>query len=168
MKGENTVKITSAAFSEGASIPAKYTADGDDLSPPLAWTGVPGAKSYAIICDDPDAPSPRKPAAKPWVHWVLLNIPAERRELPEGVQRTHEPPALDQVRQGKNSWGADNIGYRGPAPPPGSGKHRYFFRLFALDKTLDLSADATKDELMDAMSGHILATGQLHGVYERP
>jgi Raf kinase inhibitor-like YbhB/YbcL family protein len=102
------------------------------------------------------------------VHWVLFNIPAERQELPEGVQRTHQPPALSQVRQGSNSWGADNIGYRGPAPPAGSGKHRYFFRLFALDKTLDLAAGATKDELMDAMSGHILATGQLYGVYERP
>jgi Raf kinase inhibitor-like YbhB/YbcL family protein len=146
------MQVTSAAFQEGATIPTQYTGDGKDLSPPLSWTGVPqGTKSLALICDDPDAPRGT------WVHWVLFNIPSDQKELageklPGGA------------RQGKNDFG--NIGYGGPAPPKGK-PHRYFFKLYALDTTLDLPAGATKAQLEAAMKGHILAEGQIMGTYQR-
>jgi Raf kinase inhibitor-like YbhB/YbcL family protein len=134
----------------------------------LAWAEVPAAtKSLALVCDDPDAPSPRKPAPDPWVHWVIFNIPADAARLPSGVKRKREPDEIPGARQGVNSWPSDNVGYRGPAPPPGSGKHRYFFKLYALDSVLELKAGATKQQLLAAMKGHVLAEGQLIGTYER-
>lgn len=167
-KTVKVMKLTSSGFEDGARLDAKYTVEGQDLSPPLAWSDVPaGTKSFALVCDDPDAPSPRRPAADPWVHWVLFNLASDVTQLPPGIPRTPEPSELPGAKQGRNSWPSDNVGYRGPAPPPGSGPHRYFFKLYALDAVLDLDAGATKGQLLDAMSGHVLAQGQLIGVYER-
>jgi Raf kinase inhibitor-like YbhB/YbcL family protein len=160
--------LQSSEFENGARLDAKYTVEGADISPPLAWSKAPtGTMSFALICEDPDAPSPRKPAAEPWVHWIIFNISNEHSELPPRMGRELEPPALPGARQGKNSWPDDNVGYRGPAPPPGSGTHRYFFKLYALDTMLDLAAGATKRQLLDAMSGHVLAQGELIGTYHR-
>jgi Raf kinase inhibitor-like YbhB/YbcL family protein len=164
----NMMKLVSSAFENGTNIDKKHTAEGEDVSPPLSWTGVPtGTKSLALICDDPDAPSPQKPAAEPWVHWILFNIRPDISRLPPGIQRKRAPDEIPGARQGVNSWSNDNLGYRGPAPPPGSGSHRYFFKLYALDSELDLNAGASKRQLLEAMTGHILAEGQLIGVYER-
>ncbi len=157
-KGGKTMKIqvTSTAFEEGGMIPKQHTCDGKDISPPLAWTSIPeGTKSLALICDDPDAP------VGTWVHWVLFNLPADVKELPENV-----PPkkTLDNdAKQGKNDF--RKIGYGGPCPPGGT--HRYYFKLYALDTVLDAKADMTKKELLKAMEGHILAEGQLMGRYKR-
>jgi Raf kinase inhibitor-like YbhB/YbcL family protein len=158
------IQITSRAFGEGASIPKQYTGEGADRSPPLAWQGIPdGTRQLALICDDPDAPTP-----EPWVHWVLYNIPPDTRELPEGVAGTlhlNEPPG---AIQGKNSWPSGRtIGYRGPMPPPGHGVHRYFFKLYALDVELDLKPGAAKSELVEATKGHVLDQGTLIGTYAR-
>lgn len=162
------MQLTSSVFESNARISSTYTVKGDDVSPPLSWTDVPeGTQSLALICDDPDAPSPKRPAAEPWVHWVIYNISPSTSELPAGVPRTPKPDGIAGARQGVNSWTSDNIGYRGPAPPPGSGQHRYFFKLYALDVVLDLDAGATKKQLVKAMSGHILTEGELIGVYER-
>lgn len=152
-----TIQLTSAAFNEGDTIPRQYTADGKDVSPPLRWTDPPaGTKSFALICDDPDAPRGT------WVHWVLFNLPADRRTLDEAVPT--QPELADGVRQGKNDF--RKIGYGGPAPPAGK-PHRYFFHLYALDTVLDLAAGATKDQLVAAMKGHTLAGGDLMGRYGR-
>jgi hypothetical protein len=162
------MKLTSSGFEDGAKLDAKYTVEGQDISPPLSWSEVPsGTKSCALICDDPDAPNPLRPAAEPWVHWVIFNIPTDRSELSQGIGRALRPDELPGARQGKNSWPSNNVGYRGPAPPPGSGRHRYIFRIYALDAILELKAGATKQQLLEAMSGHILAEGQLVGIYER-
>ena len=162
------MKLTSSGFENGAKLDAKYTVEGQDISPPLSWSEAPsGTKSFALICDDPDAPSPRRPAAEPWVHWVIFNIPAERSELSQGIGNKLQPDEVPAARQGVNSWPSDNVGYRGPAPPPGSGQHRYFFKLYALDSILESHAGATKQQLLEAMSGHVLAEGQLVGIYER-
>ena len=151
------ITLTSSAFADGGAIPTRYTGDGEDVSPPLAWSAVPPeTKSLALIGDDPDAPGGT------WVHWVIFNLPAETGELPEAV-----PPdevLADGSRQGRNDFG--HLGYRGPAPPPGRA-HRYFFKLYALDTVLDLEAGATKAQLLAAMQGHILAAGQLMGRYKR-
>jgi Raf kinase inhibitor-like YbhB/YbcL family protein len=151
------IELTSPAFSEGADIPKQFTGDGADQSPRLQWSEPPaGTKSLALICDDPDAPRGT------WVHWVLYNLPADARELGEGVPTTD---ALSNgAKQGKNDFG--KIGYGGPAPPKGK-PHRYFFKLYALDTTLTLPAGATKDQVIAAMKGHILADGQLMGKYSR-
>jgi hypothetical protein len=152
-----SIEVTSTAFKAGETIPKQYTGDGADRSPPLCWSEPPsGTKSLAMICDDPDAPRGT------WVHWVLFNLPAQARELEEGVP-TKETLG-NGSKQGNNDFG--NIGYGGPAPPKGK-PHRYFFKLYALDAALDLSAGATKAELEQAMKGHILAEGQLMGNYER-
>jgi len=157
-KGGKTmeIKITSAAFEEGGMIPEKYTCDGMDISPPLAWTSIPdGTKTLALICDDPDAP------VGTWVHWAVFNIPVSIEEMPEGV-----PPERDLesgAKQGMNDF--RKIGYGGPCPP--SGTHRYYFKFYALDIELDLEAGATKAQLLKAMEGHILAEGQLMGRYKR-
>lgn len=162
------MKLTSSAFQEGTKIDARHTTEGDDISPPLAWTDVPqGTHSLALICDDPDAPSPQRPATEPWVHWVIFNIPADVSGLPQGISREPESGQVPGARQGVNSWPNDNVGYRGPAPPPGSGQHRYFFKLYALDTVLELDAGATRQQMVEAMAGHILGEGQLMGVYER-
>jgi len=146
------MKLTSTAFSEGGMIPKQYAYKDKNLSPPLAWSDVPpGTKSFALICDDPDAP--RK---DPWVHWVIFNIPADRRELPEGVKAEKIG-----AKQGTNDY--KEIGYGGPAPP--SGTHRYYFKLYALDTMLDLKEGATKQELEAAMNGHVLAKAELMGKF---
>jgi Raf kinase inhibitor-like YbhB/YbcL family protein len=151
------IELSSTAFGDGANIPKQYTGDGKDVSPPLRWSDPPPeTKSFALICDDPDAPRGT------WVHWVLFNLPAEERQLEEAVPAQKE---LDKgVKQGKNDFG--KIGYGGPAPPPGK-SHRYFFKLYALDTALDLAPGATKDQLLAAMKGHVLAEGQLMGRYGR-
>jgi len=150
------MKLTSSAFGEGEMIPRRYSCDGDDLSPPLAWTGAPaGAKALALICDDPDAP------AGTWVHWVLFNLPADLAQLPEGqpAAQTLENGAI----HGTNSW--RRVGYGGPCPP--SGTHRYFFKLYALDGPLTLGSRATARDVQAAMKGHVLAEAQLMGRYKR-
>jgi len=148
--------VTSTAFDHGGMIPPKYTADGPDISPPLAWTDVPdGTKSIALVCDDPDAPMGT------WVHWLLWNIPPEVTSLDENV-----PPDKDLAdgsRQGTTDF--RRVGYGGPAPP--SGVHRYFFKVYALDAMLDLPAGAKKPDLEKAMANHILAQGELIGKYTR-
>lgn len=154
--GKMEIKISSPAFADGGLIPSKYTCDGADISPPLQWeTVLEGTKSIALICDDPDAP------VGTWVHWVLFNLPAETKELAENIPSDKTLP--DGARQGNNDW--HRIGYGGPCPPGGT--HRYFFKLYALDITLDLSAGATKAQLLGAMEGHILGQGQLVGKYKR-
>jgi len=165
---ETTMQLK-GPFQEGALIDQRFTGEGPDRSPPLQWSGTPpGTVSLAIVCDDPDAPSPRRPASTPWVHWVIYNIPPSQTELPEGMPRDAEPQEVPGARQGSNSWDRDNVGYRGPLPPPGSGPHRYFFRIYALDTLLHLKpAQATKTALLKAMQGHILAEDALMGRYER-
>lgn len=152
-----TIELTSPAFPAGGTIPKPHTGDGTDRSPPLHWSAPPeGTKSLALICDDPDAPRGN------WVHWVLFNLPATARELDEGVPTTE---VLDSgAKQGKTDFG--KVGYGGPAPPKGK-PHRYFFKLYALDVTLDLPAGATKAQLVEAMKGHILAEGEVMGNYGR-
>jgi Raf kinase inhibitor-like YbhB/YbcL family protein len=155
--GAMTIKLTSVAFEEGNPIPAKHTGQGDDVSPALQWAGVPaGAKSIALICDDPDAP------AGTWVHWVIWNIPADATGLPEAVPQKVE--LKDGSKQGMNDF--RQTGYGGPMPPPGKA-HHYFFKVYALDLQPDLKHGATKGKLLDAMKGHILAEGQLMGTYQR-
>jgi Raf kinase inhibitor-like YbhB/YbcL family protein len=152
-----TIELSSTAFAEGATIPKKYTGDGQDVSPPLRWAEPPQAtKSFALICDDPDAP------VGTWVHWVLYNLPADRRELPEAVPA--EKTLAGGARQGKNDF--KTLGYGGPAPPKGK-PHRYYFKLYALDTALDLDAGASKSQVVAAMKGHVLAEGQLTGLYGR-
>ena len=150
------IKITSSAFQDGGLIPAKYTCDGADVSPPLQWDAVPeGTKSIALICDDPDAPMGT------FVHWVLFNLPAETRQLAEKVPPDKTLPS--GARQGTSDFG--RVGYGGPCPP--SGTHRYFFKIYALDTKLDLPAGARKGDLLKAMQGHILGQGQIIGKYKR-
>jgi Raf kinase inhibitor-like YbhB/YbcL family protein len=152
--------ITSPAFSQGHEIPSHFTCEGADLSPALAWSGAPaGTKSFALIVDDPDAPDPAAPKMT-WVHWVLYNLPTDSRGLPEAVEPANLPPG---TREGKNDW--KRTGYGGPCPPVG--RHRYFFKLFALDDVLpDLKA-ATKAELEKAMQGHVLENAELLGLYQK-
>ena len=159
-----SITLTSTAFSAGEPIPKRHTGDGEDLSPPLAWENVPeGTKEFALLCDDPDAPTP-----KPWVHWVVYKIPADLRSLPEGVATK---PVLDSpagALQGHNSWtSASQFGYRGPQPPKGHGTHHYHFKLYALNAPLDIPPQADKLALVEAMTGHVLAQGELVGTYER-
>ncbi len=150
------IKIKSPAFVPGGKIPGKYTCDGMDISPPLAWTSGPeGTKTFALICDDPDAPMGT------WVHWVLFNLPADIIELRENVPPERE--LENGAKQGMNDF--RKIGYGGPCPPGGT--HRYYFKLYALDTEINLEAGATKSELLKAVEGHILAEGQLMGKYER-
>lgn len=150
------IKVTSTAFEEGGMIPKKYTCDDVDISPPLSWTSVPDStKSFALICDDPDAPMGT------WVHWVLFNLPPEVKELSGNVPPKNE--LENGGKQGRNDFG--KIGYGGPCPPGGT--HRYYFKLYALDTVLDLEAGITKAELLSALEGHILAEGQLMGRYQR-
>lgn len=156
-EGGMVLTVSSPVFQEGGKIPTKYTCQGQDVSPPLAWGEPPvGTQSFALIMDDPDAPG------GVFTHWVLFNIPSESRQLPEAV------PAQAQLSsgalQGKNDFG--RVGYGGPCPPPGR-PHRYRFTLYALDELLDLKAGASKKQVLGAMPGYILAQGQLVGTYER-
>jgi Raf kinase inhibitor-like YbhB/YbcL family protein len=151
------IQLTSPAFVYGNRVPDVYTCEGDDVSPPLHWTGCPvDARSLALVCDDPDAPRGT------WVHWVLFNLPREAVELAEGVPTVPELPS--GARQGRNDSG--RIGYMGPCPPPGK-PHRYFFRLYALDILLSLQPGITKPELEAAIDQHILGQGTLMGTYQR-
>jgi Raf kinase inhibitor-like YbhB/YbcL family protein len=156
--------INSPAFAAGKRIPVRHTGDGDDVSPPLSWSGVPdGTREFALICDDPDAPTD-----EPWVHWVIYGIPGETRALPEGVPPDRQLESPVAAVQGKNSWSSGRtVGYRGPAPPKGHGTHHYHFKLYALDAKLALKPGAEKAALLKAMAGHVLAEGELIGTYER-
>ena len=150
------LEITSSAFSGGEMIPTRYTCDGPDISPDLAWSGVPEtARSLALICDDPDAPMGT------WVHWVLFNIPAGAGGLP--AQTPSDATLENGARHGTNDF--RKLGYGGPCPPGGT--HRYFFKLYALDTALNLASGISKARLLEAMEGHILAEGQLMGKYSR-
>ena len=159
-----SIDLTSKAFFPGTEIPKKYTEDGNDVSPALAWKDAPDETAeFALICIDPDAPS-----AEPWVHWLLYKIPAEVRELPEGLPGDAQVGSPRGALQGLNSWKSGyTIGYRGPAPPRGRGVHHYHFRIYALDALLKLPAKADKHALLKAMKGHILAEGELVGTYQR-
>jgi Raf kinase inhibitor-like YbhB/YbcL family protein len=149
----------SSMFVDGGTIPAVHTCDGADTSPPLTWSELPtGTQSLALIVDDPDAPDPAAPK-RTWVHWVLYNVPPSAGRLPEGASRQLPPGA----RQGRNDWG--NAAYGGPCPP--IGRHRYFFKLYALDAALPDLGQPTKAELEHAMQGHVLAQAQLIGCYAR-
>jgi Raf kinase inhibitor-like YbhB/YbcL family protein len=153
---KRALDVRSSAFKEGGAMPARYTCEGLDISPPLTWSSVPnGTRSSALIVDDPDAPRGA------FVHWVIYNLPPDTQRLPGDVpnQRTLPSGAL----QGMN--GAGSIGYTGPCPP--NGTHRYFFKVYALDTELDLGARATKEEVVSAMEGHDLAEGRLLGTYQR-
>jgi len=153
--GKAEFAITSPAFAEGAEIPVKYTDDSQNVSPPLDWSrGPSGTASFALIMDDLDAGN--------FTHWVIYNLPPDARGLPEAVPRDEK---LDRrALQGKN--GGRKIGYFGPSPPKGS-PHRYCFTLYALDKSLDLAAGASKEQVLQAMDGHVLAQSQLTGIYQR-
>ena len=155
-----TLVITSPVFPHEGAIPAVHTCEGDDRSPALEWSGVPaGAQSLALIVDDPDAPDPKAPKMT-YVHWVLYNIPRESTGLPEGVGQRALPAG---TREGRNDW--KRTGYGGPCPP--IGRHRYFFKLYALDTTLPDLGPATKRELEVAMQGHVVAQATLMGTYEK-
>ena len=151
------LQITSPAFSEGHPIPAKYSCEGSDISPPLKWTNAPAStKSFALIADDPDAP------VGTWVHWVLYDLPPNTTELPEDVAKAQV--ISNGAKQGLNSW--PRLGYGGPCPPPGK-PHRYFFKLYAVDTMLNLKPGATKKDVEAAIKGHVLAEGRLMGTYQR-
>ena len=148
--------LNSTAFAEGQKIGSKYTCDGMNASPPLSWSGFPGeTKAFALICDDPDAPMGT------WVHWVLYDIPPAVTELPENLP--HGNSLSLGGTQGTTDFG--KIGYGGPCPPRGT--HKYIFKLYALDGELGLAAGATKEQLLDAMEGHVLAEAELMGRYRR-
>jgi Raf kinase inhibitor-like YbhB/YbcL family protein len=148
------LSVTSQAFKNMQPLPGRYGCDGDDISPPLSWSGIPAeAASIALICDDPDAPR----AA--WVHWVAYDLPPTCKGLPEGVEKSKTLSTGGS--QGKNDF--QKIGYDGPCPPGGT--HRYFFKVYALDTPLKLPPGKTRHEVEKAMKGHILAQGEIVGTY---
>jgi Raf kinase inhibitor-like YbhB/YbcL family protein len=152
--------LRSPSFAPNGSIPTKYTCEGDDVSPPLEWSDAPaGTKSFALIADDPDAPDPKAPKVT-WVHWVVYNLPAAVGPLPEGAAASALPAG---ARQGLNDW--KRPGYGGPCPP--IGRHRYFFKLYALDSVLPDLGPATKAQLEQAMQGHVLGKAELIGTYQK-
>ncbi|MGA9853035.1 MAG: YbhB/YbcL family Raf kinase inhibitor-like protein [Gammaproteobacteria bacterium] len=152
--------ITSSAYQDHGEMPSRFTCDGQDISPPLTWSGAPaGTKSFAFVMDDPDAPDPAAPKIT-WVHWVLYDIPANTPALPEGGSK-HLPAG---TREGVNDW--KRTGYGGPCPP--IGRHRYFHKLYALDTVLRDLHSPTKAQLEAALRGHILAETQLVGTYQHP
>lgn len=156
-KGRMDLEITNDIFNEGEIIPDKYTCSGEDISPPLNWSDVPeAAQSLALICDDPDAPG------QTWVHWVIYNIPVDSDSLNENVPT--DKKLKNGILQGENDFG--QIGYGGPCPPPGPA-HRYLFKLYALDKKVDLSPGASKEDLLDTMEGHIIAQDKLMGKFSK-
>jgi len=151
--------ITSTAFEAGQEIPAQYTCDGKDISPPLQWADAPtGTQSLVLIVDDPDAPDPEAPKLT-WVHWILYNLPPDSIGLPEAIQREKLP---SEVLHGTNNW--ERTGYGGPCPP--IGRHRYFFKLYALDSVLPDLGFPNKDTLLENMQGHVLAETELMGTYQ--
>ena len=147
------LSLWSSSFINGGLIPVQFTADGDNISPSLEWGCSFEAESFALICEDPDAP------AGTWVHWVVYNIPGESRMLEEGIPAAEQQE--DGTLQGENSWG--DIGYSGPAPP--SGKHRYIFTLYALEGQLHLAPGATAFELREAIEGQVIEKAELMGEY---
>ena len=153
-----SLTLTSDAFVNGQSIPAKYACTGRNISPALAWNDPPGGtQSFALIVDDPDAPMGT------WVHWVLYNIPAGARSLQEDLPVTGKNVDPEAIFVGRNSAG--KIGYDGPCPP--SGTHRYYFKLYALDTLISLLPGATKEQVLKEMEGHILAQGELMGTFSK-
>jgi hypothetical protein len=152
------MKISSTDFTDQGSIPPNFTCEGANISPALSWTEIPkAAKSLVLAVDDPDAP------IGTWVHWIAYNIPIDAKGLPAGVPTLESLP--HGALQGRNSF--RKIGYGGPCPPPGHGAHRYFFRLYALDKILDIRPGSNRKELDDAMKGHIVSRAELMGRFER-
>jgi Raf kinase inhibitor-like YbhB/YbcL family protein len=157
---EMIFNIATPAFDHGQAIPARFTCQGEDVSPPLQWEGIPeGSRSLVLIVDDPDAPDPQAPKMT-WVHWVLYNIPPEAKGLPEGV---HGPQLPAGTAEGLNDW--KRPGYGGPCPP--IGRHRYFFKLYALQKTLEGLHHPTKAQVEAAMQGHVIAQTELMGTYQK-
>jgi Raf kinase inhibitor-like YbhB/YbcL family protein len=155
-----TFRLESPSFAHGGEIPRQYTCEGEDVSPELRWSDVPeGTKSLALIVDDPDAPDPKAPKLT-WVHWVLYDLPPAAAGLPESVSDSALP---EGTRQGKNDWGV--TGYGGPCPP--IGRHRYFFKLYALNRMLGDLGEPKKAELLKAMEGRVVGEVQLMGVYEK-
>lgn len=156
-KGRSTMQLTSSAFTAGGDIPRKYTCEGGDVSPQLSWSNAPaGTKAFALIADDPDAP------AGTWVHWVIYDLPADTKELAEGVATTET--LTNGAKQGANDF--RKVGYGGPCPPPGL-PHRYFFKLYALDAPTGLNPRATKQQLLEAIKGHTLGEAEVMGRYKR-
>jgi Raf kinase inhibitor-like YbhB/YbcL family protein len=152
--------LSSPSFRNNQPMPAKHSCEGEDASPALKWDGAPaGTKSFALICDDPDAPGGT------WVHWVIYGMGVSTTELPERVVKTDTVAALGGVKQGMNDFG--NSGYGGPCPPRGHGIHHYHFRLYALDAELNLAPRVKRHQLDAAMKGHILAQTELVGTYQR-
>jgi Raf kinase inhibitor-like YbhB/YbcL family protein len=152
--------LESSAFDNGSEIPSRYTCEGEDVSPPLVWSGVPEtARSLVLIVDDPDAPDPKAPK-RTWIHWVLYNIPPDVPGLPEGIVPAKLPPGM---KEGLNDWNRN--GYGGPCPP--IGRHRYFHKLYALDTVLDEMSTPTKANVEAAMKGHVIAQTELMGTYRK-
>lgn len=152
--------LESTVFTHGDEIPSKYCCDGSDISPPLKWQGLPEqTRSLVLIVDDPDAPDPKAPKMT-WVHWILYNIPPESTALPEAATSATLPPGTGQ---GLNDW--QRATYGGPCPP--IGQHRYFFKLYALDRLVNLTGKPTKVEVEAAMEGHVLAQAELIGTYQK-
>jgi hypothetical protein len=150
------IQLTSTAFTQGNPIPTVYTCNGKNISPPLAWSTPPsGTQGFSLIVDDPDAPGAT------WIHWVIYNLPSGKTSLDEGILPLAR--LSDGSLNGKNSWG--KLGYGGPCPP--SGTHRYFFKLYALDRPLSLSPGLSAAQLVQAMQGHILDTAELMGTYRK-
>lgn len=157
----NNFKLSSPAFDDGGDIPAMHTCDGENISPPLTWSGIPdGAKTLALIVEDPDAPDPAAPK-RVFTHWVLYNIPAQDGGIDAGASTGKLPPG---AREGLNDW--NKPGFGGPCPP--IGKHRYFHRLYALDISLDGLDNPVKGDLKQAMEGHVIEVAELVGLYQRP
>ncbi len=151
------ITVSSSAFTNGSPIPQRYSCQGDNISPGLAWGAPPsGTQSFALVCEDPDAPSGL------FVHWVLYNIPSTERGLAENIPT--KDSLTNGTHQGKN--GANKTGYTGPCPPPGK-PHRYYFKVFALDEKLTLTGDVDHDKLMSAIQGHVLGEGEVMGTYQR-
>jgi Raf kinase inhibitor-like YbhB/YbcL family protein len=157
---EGPMQLSSPQFKPGGEIPSEHTCEGNDRSPALAWADPPaGTQSFALIVDDPDAPDPKAPKTT-WVHWVLFNVPSTAHGLPEGVHSKALPPG---TREGLNDW--KRTGYGGPCPP--IGRHRYFFKLYALDTVLKDLEKPTKAQLEKGMTGHVLASAELVGTYQK-
>jgi Raf kinase inhibitor-like YbhB/YbcL family protein len=155
-----TLTLKSSAFDNGSAIPSRYTCEGEDVSPPLTWAGVPEtARSLVLIVDDPDAPDPKAPKMT-WVHWVLYNLPPDISGLPEGITSAGLPPG---TVEGLNDW--KRSGYGGPCPP--IGRHRYFHKLYALDKVLEVINTPTKAKVEAAMNGHVIAQTEFVGTYQK-
>ncbi|EEF57031.1 YbhB/YbcL family Raf kinase inhibitor-like protein [Pedosphaera parvula] len=156
-QGTNTLKLSSASFSDGQPIPEKYTCEGKNFSPPLSWNGgVPGTKTFALTCVDPDAPGGT------WTHWIIYNLPENVTELPENISKVEAPPSGG--RQGVNSF--HKVGYSGPCPPRGQ-THHYIFEVYALNEQLQLKSKASRKDFEAAIKGHVLARGRLVGTYQK-